>query len=232
MQVNNIAILSTDFTSITDETKLEEKIIKEIQEAIITDKEDGNWNKGTNRDITVSLDQISLINAYATLKDMCYKYTDEGVTYATTGSSSVNVLVTDKTGNVTSQIIDVWLNAANPIVKEVPVTATGGGSENTTVIRPVTQYVRFITREFYDKPQEDGGLLTYSRWKTNDEYKAELTNTFDILEKDEGYDQIWKFSRSQVIAVQNYVQENGLGNSESTTALKGFLERFKDCRIQ
>ena len=232
MQVNNIAILSTDFTSITDETKLEEKIIKEIQEAIITDKEDGNWNKGTNRDITVSLDQISLINTYATLKDMCYKYTDEGVTYATTGSSSVNVLVTDKTGNVTSQIIDVWLNAANPIVKEVPVTATGGGSENTTVIRPVTQYVRFITREFYDKPQEDGGLLTYSRWKTNDEYKAELTNTFDILEKDEGYDQIWKFSRSQVIAVQNYVQENGLGNSESTTALKGFLERFKDCRIQ
>ncbi|MCI5502352.1 MAG: InlB B-repeat-containing protein, partial [Lachnospiraceae bacterium] len=227
MQVKDIAILSTDFENIADKAILEEKIIKEIETAIITDKEDGNWNKGSNRDITVSIDQISLTNAYEFLKQR-YEYIKDGNTiYSSTGATSVNIIVTDKTGNKTAQIIEVWLNAANPMVVEKP----GNAENDPNPIKAVTSYVRAISREFYDKSEEEGGLLTASRWKTDDEYKTELINTFDILEKDDGYDQIWVFNANEVKEVQNYIKDNGLGNSEKIDGLSGFLEKFKSCRI-
>jgi hypothetical protein len=96
----------------------------------------------------------------------------------------------------------------------------------------VTSYVRAISREFYEKAEEDGGLMEYSLWKTNDEYKNELIATFDILDNDEGWYQVWVFNADEVKEVQQYIADNGLGNSESTDALAGFLEEFGDCRVE
>lgn len=230
MQVKDIAFLSDDFANIQTEDRLKQEVLKKIENSIVEDKEDGNWNKGTNRDITVSLDQVSLVNAYDVLQKRYKAFQDGETIYSSTGSSSVNVTVIDKTGNVTVQIINVWINASNPIIKEDP----GNADNDTSVFKPVTSYVRAIDKNFYSKSEKDGGLLTNSLWKTNEEYKNELTNTFEILEKDTGYDQIWRFTRDDVKYVQEYIQTNGLGNSDNLNALCNFLkdEKIAKCRIQ
>lgn len=228
MKVEDIGIMSENFKNITDESMLEEVLLKAIYNSIVTDREDGNWDKGSNRDIEVRMDPVSLTNAYYFLQDRYKALIDGNDIYSSTGASSINVTVTDKTGNTTVQIINVWIVAQNPILKNKDDV-----TPDNSVFKPVTSYVRGITREFYQQDQENGGLIEYSQWKINPEYKNELIKTFDILEKDTGYDQVWKFTRKDVKEVQEYIQTNGLGNSDNLNALRDFYDTFKDkCKIQ
>lgn len=223
MQIEDIGIMSENFKNVTDEGLLEETIIKSIYDALVTDREDGNWNKGVNRDITVSIDAVSLTNAYNFLQKRYESIVKDANIYSSTGATSVNITVTDKTGNVTVQIINVWIIANNPMLKnENDITS------DDSVFKPVTSYVRAITREFYEKEPEDGGLLQFSLWKVEPSYKKELTDTFDILEKDSGYEQVWNFTHKEIKDVQKYIQENGLGNSENKNALKNFYNIFSN----
>jgi hypothetical protein len=172
------------------------------------------------------MDKVSLTNAYEFLKDRYNALISGGDIYSSTGASSVNVTVIDKTGNVTTQIINVWIIANNPVLN--------GDEEYTmSIFKPVTSYVRFISEEFYEKDTEDGGLLTNSLWKIKESYSSELQNTFDILNNDEGWYEVWVFSADDVKEVQQYIADNGLGNSVSGNALKNFYAKFAEtCRIQ
>jgi hypothetical protein len=243
--VKDVSILSSELKTVPDEDAFEETIKKRIEESIVTDREDGDWDKGVNPDIEVSIDKVSLTNAYEYLKELETKYGD----LSSTGSASINIIVTDKTGNQTTQIINVWLIASNPLIKDVTPSGTGSdtdggsgdgsgdgstgeGTVSASLFMDVTSYVRAISREFYEKAEEDGGLMEYSLWKTNDEYKNELIATFDILDNDEGWYQVWVFNADEVKEVQQYIADNGLGNSESTDALAGFLEKFESCKVK
>lgn len=216
IKTSDINITSKSFLNISTENDLQEAIIKSLNSAIINDKEDGNWNNGINNNIKVSIENINLYNIYDIIKQRYQNVDNKRI--SSTGSCSVNIEITDNAGNITTQIIDLWLIADNPLYIQG---------------KPNSSYTRSISKEFIDKEPEDGGLMINSLWKTNQEYKNELTKTFEILEKDTGYDQVWKFSRDNVKEVQEYIQTNGLGNSEDIYALRIFYDTFKEkCKIQ
>ena len=64
----------------------------------------------------------------------------------------------DSVGNVTEKTITVY------IVNNTPQEPESGEG---------TYRVRFISEKYYDKPEEEGGLMKNSIWRTNPEY-AEL----------------------------------------------------------
>lgn len=78
--------------------------------------------------------------------------------FTDSGSNTITYQVIDSVGNVTEKTITVY------IVNNTPQEPESGEG---------TYRVRFISEKYYDKPEEEGGLMKKSIWRTNPEY-AEL----------------------------------------------------------
>ena len=78
--------------------------------------------------------------------------------FTDSGSNTITYQVIDSVGNVTEKTITVY------IVNNAPQEPESGEG---------TYRVRFISEKYYDKPEEEGGLMKKSIWRTNPEY-AEL----------------------------------------------------------
>lgn len=78
--------------------------------------------------------------------------------FTDSGSNTITYQVIDSVGNVTEKTITVY------IVNNAPQEPESGEG---------TYRVRFISEKYYDKTEEEGGLMKKSIWRTNPEY-AEL----------------------------------------------------------
>ena len=78
--------------------------------------------------------------------------------FTDSGSNTITYQVIDSVGNVTEKTITVY------IVNNAPQEPESGEG---------TYRVRFISEKYYDKQEEEGGLMKKSIWRTNPEY-AEL----------------------------------------------------------
>ena len=78
--------------------------------------------------------------------------------FTDSGSNTITYQVIDSVGNVTEKTITVY------IVNNAPQEPESGEG---------TYRVRFISEKYYDKPEEEGGLMKDSVWRINPEY-AEL----------------------------------------------------------
>lgn len=78
--------------------------------------------------------------------------------FTDSGSNTITYQVIDSVGNVTEKTITVY------IVNNAPQEPESGEG---------TYRVRFISEKYYDKPEEEGGLMKNSIWRINPEY-AEL----------------------------------------------------------
>ena len=101
------------------------------------------------------------------------------------------------------------------------------------------QHVRFVTKKYYDlnkdknikdylnndselaKINSNGGLRVGCNWYSKDEYKSEITETFD---KTSGT--TYKFSHEDVKKIQDYINTNGIGNAKKTDSLSTFYQKF------
>ena len=43
-------------------------------------------------------------------------------------------------------------------------------------------------------------------------------------------EEVWEFTHEEVLAVQQYVDDHGIGNSEEADGLQGFLTQFASCK--
>ncbi len=84
---------------------------------------------------------------------------DEFPQFNDSGSSTITYRVVDSAGNITEKTITVYI--VNNEARE-PLSGEG------------TYRVRFISEEYYDKPEEEGGLMEDSIWRTDPEYAALL----------------------------------------------------------
>jgi len=100
----------------------------------------------------------------------------------------------------------------------------------------------------------EGGLGTNSIWKTNSDYAAILENAMlnrkSLVEKKGSVNvfginysytepgsisqnhiyQSWSFNSEKIKKVKEYINTNGFGNMQETTALNKFLMEFSDCK--
>ena len=101
------------------------------------------------------------------------------------------------------------------------------------------QRVRFITKKYYDlnkdknikdylnndselaKINSNGGLRVGCDWYKINEYKSEITETFD---KTSGT--TYKFSHEDVKKIQDYINTNGIGNAKKADSLSTFYQKF------
>ena len=101
------------------------------------------------------------------------------------------------------------------------------------------QHVRFVTKKYYDlnkdknikdylindselaKINSNGGLRVGCNWYSKDEYKSEITKTFD---KTSGT--TYKFSHEDVKKIQDYINTNGIGNTKKADSLSTFYQKF------
>lgn len=153
----NASLLSTDFNKL-DIDSFKDYVLKSVDKEKSSDKEDGTLNDNIT---TIDIDDISLKNAFKVLTEKSNIITDEnGKVLATSGACSITFKMTDSRGNTSNKAVYVWLTASNPAVDV---------SKNR--IRPINIYTRSITREFYNKSEEEGGLLPMSKWHIEDDYE-------------------------------------------------------------
>lgn len=123
------------------------------------------------------------------------------------GTVTENLTVVDSAGSAYTKQIIVY------IVDTTPLEVEPEG------------HTRFITRNYYDKGYEYGGLEENSIWKTNQEYRETLLKAFDNMENNTPI-QTFVFSQEDIRAMKTYIEEHGIGNSKETGALQGFYEYF------
>ena len=71
------------------------------------------------------------------------------------------------------------------------------------------------------KINSNGGLRVGCNWYSKDEYKSEITKTFD---KTSGT--TYKFSHEDVKKIQDYINTNGIGNTKKADSLSTFYQKF------
>lgn len=128
--------------------------------------------------------------------------------------------------------------------------------DTTAVEEEKNTYVRFIGPDYYQESYENGGLEENSVWKKNPEYAAVLeramrnrlsmtysyneTQFFNIHIKakkaaSDSRDHLveqWVFTKDDIKAVKEYVNEHGIGNMKETDALANFRLQFAHCKKQ
>lgn len=71
-----------------------------------------------------------------------------------------------------------------------------------------------------------------SKWKSEADYINTLTTAMNnVKSKDDNWShvvQTWVFNKGDIDLVKQYVTKNGMGNSKSEDALKGFLRSFSN----
>ena len=127
--------------------------------------------------------------------------------FAHGGSITETYLATDSAGNQTKLQITVHIADTTP-TKDLTVGST-----------------RFISEKYYNLPYEQGGLEDDSLWKADPEYAAELQQAFSNLQSDTPVAS-YKFDHNTILEMQEFVKNNGVGNSKSEDALSRFYNQF------
>ncbi|MBP3488796.1 MAG: hypothetical protein J6K53_10420 [Roseburia sp.] len=123
------------------------------------------------------------------------------------GSCTENLTVVDSVGNTYWKQITVYIVDTTPVAVK---------PEGTT---------RFIDEYYYNQPYENGGLEDNSIWKTDPEYAAVLQSAFDNLKNDTPVETYY-FTHEDILAMKQYIDDNGFGNTQSEDALNRFYDQF------
>lgn len=163
-----------------------------------------------------------------------------------TGSVSVTFRATDSAGNVTRYTTNIWVNDKDPLEP--------GDLEGKLYYEAGD--TRFINREFYEigDPQsgsyygqgydglttrEDGtkvpvylyvgGLHPESRWYHDPEWRSSIYRMFEN-EENNTPEEVWEFSHQDILDIQQFIDEHGIGDMEHVGSLDLFYDRFSRCR--
>ena len=123
------------------------------------------------------------------------------------GSCTENLTVVDSTGSTYYKQITVYV---------VDTTAVAVEPEGTT---------RFINEYYYNQPETNGGLAADSVWLTDPEYAAALQTTF-ANSRNGTAEEVYEFSHEDILAMKQFIDNNGFGNTKSDDALTRFYEQF------
>ena len=123
------------------------------------------------------------------------------------GSCTENLTVVDSAGSTYYKQITVYV---------VDTTAVAVKSEGTT---------RFINEHYYNQSEENGGLAADSIWLTDPEYAAALQTAF-TNSRNGTAEEVYEFSHEDILAMKQFIDDNGFGNTESDDALTRFYDRF------
>lgn len=123
------------------------------------------------------------------------------------GSCTENLTVVDSTGSTYYKQITVYV---------VDTTAVAVEPEGTT---------RFINEYYYNQPETNGGLAADSIWLTDPEYAATLQTAF-TNSKNGTAEEVYKFSHADILAMKQFIDDNGFGNTRSDDALTRFYNQF------
>lgn len=158
--------------------------------------------------------------------------------FKTDGYVMVTYTATDSSNNTTE--VTVKINIVDTVAVE---------QEKNT-------YARFIAPQYYKESYENGGLEDDSIWKKNPDYAAVLESAmnnresmyYEYIETElygvpfrirkqacEYSDHLlekWVFTKDDVKAVKEYVNEHGIGNLKEADALANFRIQFAHCRQQ
>ena len=128
--------------------------------------------------------------------------------------------------------------------------------DTTAVEEEKNTYVRFIGPDYYQESYENGGLEDNSIWRNDPEYAAvleramrnRLSMTYSYNEAQffnvpikakkaasESRDHLveqWVFTKEDIKAVKEYVNEHGIGNIKEPDALANFRLQFAHCKKQ
>ena len=108
--------------------------------------------------------------------------------------------VVDSSGSMYDKVITVFVVDTTP--QDVPPLGT----------------TRYIDEYFYNQPYDYGGLVDDSVWKTDPEYRESITDAFDNLKNDTP-EMSFYLTHEDVLEIQEYVREHGLGNSQEADGL-------------
>lgn len=158
--------------------------------------------------------------------------------FKTDGYIMVTYTATDSSNNTTE--VTVKVNIVDTVAVEQ--------GKNT--------YVRFIGPDYYKESFENGGLEEDSIWKKNPDYAATLERAMNNRESMH-YEYIdtklfgapfrirkqaceysdhllekWVFTKDDIKAVKEYINEHGIGNLKEADALANFRIQFAHCRQQ
>ena len=123
------------------------------------------------------------------------------------GSCTENLTVVDSAGSTYYKQITVYV---------VDTTAVAVKPEGTT---------RFINEYYYNQPEANGGLAAESIWLTDPAYAATLQTAF-TNSRNGTAEEVYEFSHEDILAMKQFIDENGFGNTESDDALTRFYDRF------
>ena len=84
---------------------------------------------------------------------------------------------------------------------------------------------RFINEKYYQKAYQNGGLKADSIWKTDVGHRTALERAFANGRNNTPVVS-YSFTYEQIQQMKAFVENNGIGNSESGDALQRFYEQF------
>lgn len=158
--------------------------------------------------------------------------------FKTDGAVKIVYTATDSSGNVAE--VSVMAHIVDTVAVE---------EEKDT-------YVRFIGPDYYKESYENGGLEENSIWRNDHEYAATLERAMqNRLSMTYGYNEAtffnipikakkaasesrdhlveqWVFTKQDIKAVKEYVNEHGIGNMKELDALAKFRIQFAHCKKQ
>ena len=123
------------------------------------------------------------------------------------GSCTENLTVVDSAGSTYYKQITVYV---------VDTTAVAVKPEGTT---------RFINEYYYNQPEANGGLAADSIWLTDPEYAAALQTAF-ANSRNGSAEEVYEFSHEDILAMKQFIDDNGFGNTKSDDALTRFYNQF------
>ena len=123
------------------------------------------------------------------------------------GSCTENLTVVDSAGSTYYKQITVYV---------VDTTAVAVEPEGTT---------RFINEYYYNQPEANGGLAADSIWLTDPEYAAALQTAF-ANSRNGSAEEVYEFSHEDILAMKQFIDDNGFGNTRSDDALTRFYNQF------
>ena len=192
-----------------------------LEELLSTAKVTDDWNDDIAGELTVK------------------NYHPENYTqFKTDGAVKIVYTATDSSGNIAE--VSVMAHIVDTVAVE---------EEKDT-------YVRFIGPDYYKESYENGGLEENSIWRNDPEYAATLERAMqNRLSMTYGYNEAtffnipikakkaasesrdhlveqWVFTKQDIKAVKEYVNEHGIGNMKEPDALAKFRIQFAHCKKQ
>lgn len=127
--------------------------------------------------------------------------------FTASGSVTETYLAIDSVGNQTKLMVTIHVTDTTP-QKVLPVGTT-----------------RFISEKYYNAEKEAGGLDEDSLWKIEPDYVEVIREAF-CNEENGTPEETYVFTHEDVQKMQEFIEENGIGNTQSDHALTQFYEQF------